>query len=393
VFSGHCGGDGCFGAGGTDACFNDCCPPRAPFWAYGEYLLWYAREQNVPPLVTASPAGTPIAAAGVLGNSAILYDRIDNNPRSGGRFGLGFWFPNHDCWGMDANFFALGNRSGSFTASGTGLPGSAFIARPIFNPLVPGEEALIVAGNGVPVGVGAVANIAGSITINDYSKIWGMDANLRRKLHCGPNGWIDGLVGYRYFSLSEGIDIIDNENFFDPATGAGITNIRVNDSFHTRNTFNGPQLGLTGERRIGQRWFLAGSAKVALGAMRETVDTQGFTTFSPTGLGTTVQPGGILALPTNSGHFSQTRFAVIPEVGMNLGLDVTDHLRLYAGYNFMFVSSVVRPGEQIDRVVNRTQIPTALGPSPLVGTPRPAVLFQTNEFWLQGVNFGLQYHY
>ena len=59
----------------------------------------------------------------------------------------------------------------------------------------------------------------------------------------------------------------------------------------------------------------------------------------------------MFAQPTNIGHYSRNVFAVVPEVGLSVGFEVTAWLRLSLGYNFLYWSDVVRPGEQIDRVI------------------------------------------
>ena len=54
---GACGeGHGVFGCGG-------CCPPASRFYASAEYLLWWTKGQNLPPLVTAGSAGDLAAGA------------------------------------------------------------------------------------------------------------------------------------------------------------------------------------------------------------------------------------------------------------------------------------------------------------------------------------------
>ena len=107
----------------------------------------------------------------------------------------------------------------------------------------------------------------------------------------------------------------------------------------------------------------------------------------------TIANGGILALPTNSGHFTHDPFAVVPEVGLNVGYQVTNRLRLFMGYSFLYWSNVVRPGDVIDRTVNLTQIPSNLGPGTLVGPARPAVVLKDTDFWAQGLNFGVAVRY
>ena len=56
--------------------------------------------------------------------------------------------------------------------------------------------------------------------------------------------------------------------------------IVVHDQFHTRNRFDGGQLGLAGNWNLCGRWFLGGSVKFALGNVNQTVDINGSTTFS-----------------------------------------------------------------------------------------------------------------
>src|SRR6516165_6120868 len=68
-------------------------------WAEAEYLLWWMKGASLPPLITASPAGTPAAQAGVLGapSTTILFGdtRVNDEVRSGVRFTLGGWL--NDC--------------------------------------------------------------------------------------------------------------------------------------------------------------------------------------------------------------------------------------------------------------------------------------------------------
>ena len=96
-------------------------------------------------------------------------------------------------------------------------------------------------------------------------------------------------------------------------------------------------------------------------------------------------PGGLLALPSNIGRFSRDRFGLIPEVNLNVGYQLTDHLRLFVGYDILYWSNVVRPGDQISRSINPTQ---QLGGT-LMGVAAPLPQFHTTDFWAQGVSLGL----
>src|SRR5262249_44828964 len=140
-------------------------------------------------------------------------------------------------------------------------------------------------------------------------------------------------------------------NNFDPGN-----RFIVNDSFATRNRFYGGQLGLDGEWRLG-RFFLGGVVKVGLGQTHQEVDIAGMQQlFTPAG-GKTAFNGGLLALPSNSGHFSRDQFSVVPEIGLKLGYNVTENVRVFVGYDLIYWTNVLRPGDQIDTTLNTAQIP------------------------------------
>jgi len=119
------------------------------------------------------------------------------------------------------------------------------------------------------------------------------------------------------------------------------------------------------------------------------VTISGTTVFTSPGGAPVTQQGGLLALPTNIGTYSRDQFSVIPQIGFNVGRQLTNNFRVFVGYTFMYWSNVVRPGDQIDPVINPTQLPTAAGPGTLVGPARPAFAFHESSLWAQGVNVGM----
>ena len=128
-----------------------------------------------------------------------------------------------------------------------------------------------------------------------------------------------------------------------------------------------------------------------MGGTEETINVGGSTTIADPTTGVSTFRTGLLAQQTNSGRFTKDCFTVVPEVGINVGYQITDWLRAYAGYNFLYWSSVARPGDQIDRVVNPTQI--AGSPVPFTGALRPAPLLKSTDFWAQGLSLGLEFRY
>jgi Putative beta barrel porin-7 (BBP7) len=100
-------------------------------------------------------------------------------------------------------------------------------------------------------------------------------------------------------------------------------------------------------------------------------------------------PGGLLALSSNSGNFSQTRFAAVPELALKAGYQVAPQWRFVAGYDVMYWTGVQRAGGLIDTTLNPNLIPL-----PIPGGPqRPQPVFNTQALLAQGFNFGVRYDY
>lgn len=389
-FLGHCGLEDCdscgHGCGLFDGCHTGCCEPRDHMWVRGEYLLWMITRQRVPSLLiqTNNAVAPNQVVIGDPNTNIIVGDGdIRNEIHSGGRFSFGFWFPRHSDFGLDTSFFFLGQRDNHLERSGTANNTFA-LGRPFFEvrtdvPGVVGEASELVSFPGL---------LNGTLSVDYATRLYGGDINLRKKLCCGPNFWLDGMLGYRYTVLSDDLTIREDLVALNP--DGSRTNFVVTDSFSTRNQFHGAQIGLEGECKIRRIWFIGGYGKVALGNVHQTVDINGQSFNSVTGS----SPVGLYGMPTNNGRYERNRFAVMPEFGLKVGVNVTDHLRLYAGYSAMYLSNVVRAGDQIDRVVNTSQLPVQRGGvGQLVGPARPAVLFKTSDFWASGVNFGAELHY
>jgi hypothetical protein len=103
-------------------------------------------------------------------------------------------------------------------------------------------------------------------------------------------------------------------------------------------------------------------------------------------------PGGILATPANIGSYFRSPFAVVPEAYLNLGYQLSPRVALRVGYSFMFVSNVLRPGNQVDRTVSANLLPS----DPTYGSAGPnlpAYHFHASTYWAQGLNLGLDYRY
>jgi hypothetical protein len=191
--------------------------------------------------------------------------------------------------------------------------------------------------------------------------------------------------GYRWFRLEEGLMVTDNVNVVGGGIPAG-TSFSNLDSFGTRNQFNGGDIGLLSDLRRG-RWVLETQGKIALGDMHESVNIDGQTKVT-SGSSVIGYPGGVLTQVSNMGVFRRDQFAVIPELNIKLGFQITPGLRATAGYNFTYVSRVARPGNEVDFTVNPPYSP---GAAQIVS--RPTYLNNPTDLWLQGFTVGFDYRW
>lgn len=348
------------------------------------YLLWFTKDANVPPLVTTSLAGTPLSSAGVIGapGTRILLggQDLDQSSLSGGKFTVALSLPRWPEWSFETTWFFLGQR---LNDHGFGSGAFPILGRPITNLNTGDNDATLASFPGA---------FAGRIDVEDRVRLWGIEAYFRKMLF--ERSWIhlDWLVGYRHLQLEEGLRITEQHSGLAGAP-AGQVNVGVlaTDRFDTRNQFNGGMLGFETECRW-RRWTFGTTYKLSLGSMHQAINVSGSQVFIP-GTTTTTVGSGILALPSNSGEYSRSTFTVVPEVGLKVGVNITERLRLYVGYGIVYVGSVARPGDQIDTVVNRSLITVPGAPTVPTGAARPVVPFRTSDFWAQGANFGLEFRY
>jgi hypothetical protein len=104
-------------------------------------------------------------------------------------------------------------------------------------------------------------------------------------------------------------------------------------------------------------------------------------------------PGGVFGQGTNTGRFSRSAFAVLPEANVRLGFLLGERSRVFVGYQFMYLSHAVRAGDQIDRTVDLTQLQPPNPAAIMLPSTRPAMPFDRGDFWAQGLSFGLEWRY
>jgi hypothetical protein len=356
-------------------------PARPSVWFDFNYLMWWVEGSRTPALVTSGIGGST-GALGDLGTEVLFpTTMLNSDMRHGARAGAGCWFDDAGQIGIEGDYLILLKASEDFSVSGDGNP---VLARPFFNVVSGLEDSHVFA-------FPAVAS--GSIGISSDSRLQGAGLWFRKAIletndfRCDGNDLsgtrVDFLAGYRFVQLDEGLLI--SESF----EAAGPTRFDLYDSFAAENTFHGANLGVVAEIR---RWAFSLELlmQLALGHSSAKVVIDGATTTTVGAGAPVVSDGGLLALTTNSGSYTQNELAVIPELGVSVGCNITERLRATFGYTFIYWSRVARPGEQIDRNLNPTYFPNN---GPAVGAPQPEFTFVTSDMWIQGMNFGLDYRF
>ncbi len=347
------------------------------FWVGVDGLVWWTRNQPVAvPLVTTGPAslGSSAGNLGVPGTTS-LDGPLDYGAAGGARLFAGGWFNAAHTVGMDGSLFLLGQQTAGSRVGDRSGAGDLVINEP-------------VSGAPFVTQVSAPGLGTGSVFVGASSRFGGGDVNLLGNVYRG-NGWTVNLLGgYRYLQLDESLTIAADSNLFTTttysdnqgnvlATAPPGSAVSVSDWFRARNQFNGGQVGTELQYQWG-RLSVAGAAKLAVGATHEAVTVNGATTVFPVNGPPVALTGGNYAT-LQIGRYAADRFALAPEGQLNFGYQLTPCLRAQVGYDFLYLSRVARPGNQIDNTFD--------------GVNHPLVPLTSSSFWAQGLTLGLQLNF
>lgn len=370
-------GAGLFGEDARTAIYGRPATARRSF-VQAELLLWWVRAGDVPVLATTAtgpgngflgePDTRTLLGAGPFGGTS----------RTGLRVRAGTLLGESGSAGIDAGFFYLGEQSSDFRVDSGQLP---TIARPFFAPNFGREFAELVARPGLATG---------ALEVRSTSQLWGADVNTRC-VFCTPcDARREVFAGYRHLNLRESLTVTESITSGPDAADPVGTAIAVQDAFRTRNQFHGGQVGFAFAQSYGALEF-DGRLSVALGVTRQEVEIAGFQNRTRPGQPPENFTGGLLATGPNLGTFTRDRFSVAPEATVNAGVRLTDRLKVSAGYNFLYWSNVVRPGDQIDRTVDLSFVPN--GPQVPRSVDRPVPTLQPSNLWAHGIQFGVEYRW
>jgi hypothetical protein len=369
------------GPGGT-ALFANAGPVDPDrFWVSAEYLWWRIKDDTVPPLVTTGPATFPVGFLGNAGTRVLFGGDIDRGTLNGYRLRAGMWLDACHTVALEASGFWLDkDQDRSTTFSSAQFP---VLARPFtdVNPGGPNSEFLAFPGLAT-----------GSVTVtNRLEKFCGANLVARCPICATCNSGLSVLGGLQYMTLKEELTVVETPlgSPTNPFPGGAGTQFIATDKFRTENQFFGGLVGLSGYYNTGCLTFGA-YGTFAAGCNRQVVDISGSLATIPAGGSPSVQPGGLLALPgRNIGRFTNNEFSTVSEAGVTVGYQLSPNVQIFGGYSVLYWTHVVRPGSEIDPVLDTTRIPNFGGAAPTAA--RPAVLFNQVDFWARGVSAGVKF--
>jgi hypothetical protein len=407
-----------------------CVGPEGQSWFRADYLLWWTQGAQTVPLVTTSD----VADQGVIGQptTEVLFggNRPFTDVQSGARLNFGWWLNCGRATGVEFDLLTLGDHGESFRYASS-LDGQPLYARPFYDVYgTPGENAQLVSdptylrgtvngrvdeylhSAGVNLRLNVCCNMPCGGCCEDacceedccggcggLGSRHAETANTRLAAYGGKllrplkrrHYRIDLIAGYRHYKLNDSLSVNDDLYVFaDHGPLREGTTFQVRDSFRSRNEFHGGELGLVTQIYRG-RWSLELLTKMAIGRNHQAVTIYGETTAHSPGDVPVTSEGGLLALDTNIGRYTQDDFVVVPQFGAEIGYQLTCRLRAYFGYNFIYWPNVARAAEQVDYTVNSSYIPQG-GATPS-GEARPAFVWKDSNFWAQGINLGLDLRY
>jgi len=354
--------------------------PSYSLWGGVEYSLFFLKNGPSPNvLLQSTPAGG--GATNVIGGV-----NDDFGQANGFRFNAGLWLNDCHTLGLGIGGFMVEQRA-VLGAANSDAAGNPTLSRPFTNAVVVQAAQALVSSPGT---------LSGTFFSRSSSRLSGAEIYLINNLHHDKAMTIDLLLGGTYVDLDESINLTQQTSriggvplsFPGFPNNPAITGITINDHFRTRNQFYGGTMGVRGEYRLGAA-FVNLTAKVGLGNNRQTIDIDG--SSQATGIGAGAVPGGFLAVTGgNIGRSTSNRFSILSEAGAAIGFQVASFARISVGYNFLYLNNVVRPGSQIDTVINTRLVPTSSNFNSLTGIASPVPTGKQDDFFANSINFGIE---
>jgi hypothetical protein len=383
----------------------------SPVWIEGEYLLWAIKKNPLPvPLVTQGSLSDPIIGALGQPGTKIKFgkQRIDMGWMNGIQVTVGSWL--NPKIGLEASYFLLPTTTQKKSRRTSGEIGSPSYAVPIYDVTglwglngVPGESVYLLPGP-----LEDMPGFQGDFNLKLSSQFQGAQLNGVYRIAKWRLFRLDAIAGFRWLQLKEQLKFQVSTHTV-PNFPFGFSFADTKDNFKTDNNFYGGQLGI-GAGYASRYIDVKGVLQTGLGTVLEAIHIHGSSMTSNGNLfyetkntANETLKGGIFAQKTNIGTHHRQVFAAVFDANVQARLKVSRYLEFGAGYSFLWISALARPGKQIDRKINPTltalaeasretvgtqQAPTPFGmpgpAQPAQGAKRPGFSLKNSDFWAQG---------
>lgn len=415
----------------------------------GEYLLWHLQRAPLPPLVaqeagnlllssttTTQTNGTVTNTVQQLFNVPVVFGvtpgiaqgtDVNLGYQKGARVFAGFWCDPEDTIGFEVRGFILEHREFMFNNTTANL-NTGSVDTGFSNQLIIQTIPTATAGTQITTtstttqNTPIILNTSGSVLLIGKAdeSFWGVEANLRALCARFGSARLEVVTGYRTFDLAESMVTNTTLNLTNtvqpplpplpgpstvvngvpqPATTVTVLqppppalfgSMVLHDRISTRNIFYGAQLGLSGDVWCGRLNF-KGTAKFGVGDMHQVITIENNNTVI-SGFGSaagTVNGGGLLTGAADPGRHTHEKVCWFTDVNAQLGYLVCPWLRAYAGYDFLNLTQVARPGNQV--VFTPTTVNVNIAGVPTNATVNsPGFTFFSNQMWVQGLSFGVE---
>lgn len=350
------------------------------FWFSAEYLWWRLKDDTTPVLVTTGPATFPVGFLGNSGTRILFGGDIDRGTLNGVRLRAGMWLDECRTVALEASGFYIQDQDRTTAFNSNQF---AVLARPFTDVNPGGPNSEFLAFPGLATGTVAVAS--------ELNKFGGATLAARCPICTTCNSGLSATAGLQYLYLEETLTIVETPlgSPTNPFPGGAGTQFVLTDRFRTENQFYGAFVGLNGYYNH-DCWTVGAYGTFGAGCNRQVVDISGSFVAIPAGGSASTQGGALLAVPgRNLGQWNNNELSTVSELGVTVGYQLTPNVQVFGGYSFLYWTNVVRPGTEIDPVLDTTRIPN-FGGAPAT-SPRPIVPFNQVDFWAQGVSAGIRF--
>ncbi|HTU21991.1 MAG TPA: BBP7 family outer membrane beta-barrel protein [Gemmataceae bacterium] len=345
------------------------------FWAEADYVIYWLKPVcfTVPGLSVGNLSDPQPGVLGQPGSQLVQGDsKFQLKGANGIRPRIGVWLTDDQFLGLEAEGFVLEQ-----VASGGTVASNSNGGPPLFLVFQEPNNANAALPFSVPGVVAASSSAVGE------SRLWGAETNTLFHISTQRGACTlhaTALVGCRYLNLDDRVIVSNRQSLVsDPSvTASGQAN------FATQNQFVGGQVGSRFGCAYG-RVRLDLTTKLAFGETYLVSEVAGSPLLSGSSVQPGLVPGPLLALPSNVGRLASERITVVPEFNLRLRWQVCNRFYLTLGYNLLYWNKILCPGDQMDALVNTTQLPSR---GPVVGPADPAPKFVFTDAFAQGLEAG-----